>query len=100
VPRRGGQVEYLNIPLISQTGGIRLSLWTSKVHNMPAVRDGSKLGGIPATGGLCTFFEKAPKQLTMASGPAVYLDHELEPAGRETGACPFRARFRKVSIPQ
>jgi hypothetical protein len=33
---RVGQVEYLNIPLISQPGGIRLSLWSSKVHNMPS----------------------------------------------------------------
>jgi hypothetical protein len=37
-----GQVEYLNIPLISQAGGIRLSLWSLKVHNMPAVRDDSR----------------------------------------------------------
>jgi hypothetical protein len=44
------------------------------------------------------FLLEGPQTINDGEWAAVHLDHEPKPAGRETGACPFRARFRKVSI--
>jgi hypothetical protein len=46
------------------------------------------------------FLLEGPQTINDGEWAAVHSDHESEPAGRDTGACPFRARFRKVSIPQ
>ena len=46
------------------------------------------------------FLLEGPQTINDGEWAAVHLDHEPKPAGRETGACPFRARFRKVSISQ
>lgn len=86
ISRRLAKPNTIHLPLISWTGKIRLSLRSSKVHNMPSQ-------AVPAS-------LECPPTINAGEWAAAYLGHEPEPASRETGACPFRARFRKVSIPR
>ena len=43
---------------------------------------------------------RGPPTINDGEWAAEYFGLEPAPASRETGACPFRARFRKVSIPR
>jgi hypothetical protein len=86
ISRRLAKPNTIHLPLISWTGKIRLSLRSSKVHNMPSQAVPASLEG--------------PPTINDGEWAAVYFGHEARAREPQTGACPFRARFRKVSIPQ